>query len=128
MNTYIVKTPLNHDTVEYAKGQEVQLTEEVAKDLLRDGVIREVGAEAEEEAEAPVQPAVNEVKREGGDVDGDASVSEGAETETTNDDDDEAGDDTADSTEGDEGSEGAEGGADEGTGEGESAEGDGDNL
>ena len=107
--------------VVYSKGEEVQLTEEVAKDLLRDGIIREVGDESEEEASTSAQPAVNEVKREGGDVDGDAEVSEGAETETTNDDDEED-DDGADSTEG---SDGADEGTGEGSDEGEKSDGDG---
>ena len=78
--TYKVKSNIKHDGKNYAKGELIVLSEELAKPLLTDGIIVE-STETIEEEEVPVQPAVNEVSHDGDEVEGKVEVKEGVETE-----------------------------------------------
>lgn len=87
MSTYKVKSNLQHDGKAYKKGDDVELDEAQAKQLLQDNVVVDPNDKDDEGDEnASPQPSVNNVKREGDDVDGEAKVEPGAENETTGDD------------------------------------------
>ena len=78
MSDYKVKSNLKHDGTDYPKGSTIDLDEATAEGLLADGVIADPNAQEDEDVETPnPQPAVNNVKREGDDVDGDAKVEGG---------------------------------------------------
>lgn len=77
MKKFKVKSNLKHDGKFYKKNDLVALEEETAKRLIKDGIVVGLKEEIEDdESEAP-QPAVNTVKREGGEVSGEQTVEEG---------------------------------------------------
>lgn len=87
MSTYKVKSNLKHDGKKYKKGDEVELNEEQAKQLLKDGVVVDPKAKEDEEGKRKnPQPPVNNVKREGDNVKGKQKVEPGAENQSTEDD------------------------------------------
>lgn len=86
MSMYKVKSNLQHDGKAYEKGDEVELDEKQAKQLLQDGVVVDPNEKEDEEEKDSPQPSVNNVKRKGDDVEGEAKVEPGAKNETTGDD------------------------------------------
>ena len=72
MRKYKVNSNLSHDRTSYKKGDTVLLKEDQAKTLLRDGVVVETDQDVEVEDNKNVQPAVNNVERKDGDVNGEA--------------------------------------------------------
>ncbi len=78
MSKYLVKSNLKHDGVDYVKGDTVEIEGEAAEVLLRDRIIADPNesSEDDEEGTSP-QPAVNDVSREGENVEGDQKVEPG---------------------------------------------------
>ena len=78
MSDYKVKSNLRHNGKDFKKGDVIDLDEATAEALLNDNIIVDVNAEdvEDEEIETP-QPPVNEVKREGDQVDGEVKVEPG---------------------------------------------------
>lgn len=89
MSVYKVKSNLNHNGRGYKKGDEVELNDEAAAQLIKDGIVANPKEKDDEDDKKETQPSVNNVSREGGDVDGEAKVEAGAKNEPTKDDDDE---------------------------------------
>lgn len=79
MSTYKVKSNLKHDGKDYKRGDKIELNDEVATPLVRDGVLVSQQADEDEDLDTPEapQPAVNEVSREDDDVEGDINVEPG---------------------------------------------------
>jgi hypothetical protein len=74
---YKVKSNLKHNKKHYVKGDEIELDDQTAKQLLSDNIIANIGDNTEEEEKETPQPAVNEVNRKDGDTEGEATVSPG---------------------------------------------------
>ena len=74
---YRVKSNIKHDGQVYSKGDKIELKEEVATNLLSDGIIVATSETIEDEDRETPQPPVNTVKRDGEETEGEASIEEG---------------------------------------------------
>ena len=74
---YKVKSNLKHNGELYSKGQEVDLKDNEAEQLLSDNVVVKIGDSVENEARETTQPGVNKVNRENESIDGKAKVEKG---------------------------------------------------
>lgn len=76
MNEYKVKSNLKYNGQLYKKGDLVKLNEDIANQLVRDNVLAHMEDMEDMERES-AQPAVNNVKRKGENVDGEMKVEPG---------------------------------------------------
>lgn len=72
MAKYIVKANIKHDGKRYAKGDEIEISQKLAKPLIKDGVLAAPGEEVqadEPEVETPAAPTTDENNGGGNDDD-----------------------------------------------------------
>lgn len=77
MSNYKVKSNLKYNGKQYAKGDTVDIDGNEADISLRDGIIVDLNATDDDDEDEVIQPPVNNVKREGDDVDGDKTIEAG---------------------------------------------------
>jgi len=77
MSIFKVKSNIKHNGREYLKGQEIELEENIAETLLSDGIITDPSENIENEEQETPQPPVNNVTRDGDNVEGGTTIEPG---------------------------------------------------